>query len=373
MKIYLVGGAVRDQLLNRPVVERDYLVVGATVQHMLDLGFKQVGRDFPVFLHPKTHAEYALARTERKTGRGYLGFTCFTSPDITVQEDLMRRDLTINAMAIDLETNQLIDPYGGACDLKNRVLRHVSNAFQEDPVRILRVARFAARLNFTVAPETMQLMQQMVQGGEVDELTVERVWQEFLKALATDFPARFLEVLAKAKALDRLFSELTAHFEVISALVASPKFLTLEAPLARFAVIAAQLTEIELRAWAKRHKMPKIYLHIGLLAQQFKNAPNMLWPETCLDFLTATFSFRYFQLAEVALASLIVMQDVNDAGSLRQMLRILVCCQTIKLPLNVVLAAKQNGKLYQLQSYLHQKRRQYLYNALLPCHLKNLS
>src|SRR3990172_10025882 len=174
MKIYLVGGAVRDKLLGLPIKERDWVVVGSAPQEMLQKGFKKVGRDFPVFLHPKTHEEYALARTERNTGKGYKGFQVYAAPDVTLEQDLSRRDLTINAIARDAQ-GRIIDPYGGAADLKLGVLRHVSPAFAEDPVRILRVARFAARFGFKVAPATLRLMRAMVDAGEADALVPERV------------------------------------------------------------------------------------------------------------------------------------------------------------------------------------------------------
>src|SRR5499426_623012 len=178
MKIYQVGGAVRDELLGRAVKDRDYVVVGATPEEMERLGFKPVGKDFPVFLHPRTHAEHALARTERKSARGYKGFTVYAAPDVTLEDDLARRDLTINAIAKDEATGALIDPFNGAADLKAGVLRHVGPAFAEDPVRILRVARFAARFGFRIAPETLELMRKMVDSGEADALVAERVWQE---------------------------------------------------------------------------------------------------------------------------------------------------------------------------------------------------
>jgi tRNA nucleotidyltransferase (CCA-adding enzyme) len=203
MKSYIVGGAVRDRLLGLPVQDRDWVVVGATPEQMLARGFRQVGRDFPVFLHPKTHEEYALARTERKTGPGYTGFTVHAAPDVTLEEDLIRRDLTINAMAED-EHGALIDPYGGAADIERRVLRHVSPAFAEDPLRILRVARFAARfapLGFIVAEETLLLMQAIVEAGEVATLAPERVWQETARALAEGQPSAYFEVLHACGAL----------------------------------------------------------------------------------------------------------------------------------------------------------------------------
>lgn len=216
MKTYLVGGAVRDTLLGLPVHERDWVVVGATPEQMLALGYQQVGKDFPVFLHPDTHDEHALARTERKTGAGYTGFSCYSAPDVTLEQDLLRRDLTINAIAQDADGN-LIDPYHGERDIKQRVLCHVSLAFREDPVRVLRAARFAARfapLGFTIAPETLQLMKEIVDAGEMAHLTPERVWKETEKALKTDAPQVFFQTLRDCGALAVLFPELDALFGV---------------------------------------------------------------------------------------------------------------------------------------------------------------
>ena len=208
MKIYTVGGAVRDALLGLPVKDRDYVVVGATPDEMTAQGFRPVGRDFPVFLHPKTQAEYALARTERKSGHGYHGFTFHATPDVTLEEDLARRDLTINAIAQD-EEGALSDPYGGQRDLHAKVLRHVGPAFSEDPVRVLRIARFAARFaDFSIAPETLLLMQQMVADGEIDHLVPERVWAELAKNLGERHCGRFFDVLDACGALQRLFPEL---------------------------------------------------------------------------------------------------------------------------------------------------------------------
>ncbi len=207
MKIYQVGGAVRDELLGLPVKDRDHVVVGATPEEMTRLGYRPVGKDFPVFLHPYSHEEYALARTERKTARGYRGFQVYAAPDVSLKDDLRRRDLTINAMARD-EQSQLIDPYGGERDLRAKVLRHVSEAFTEDPVRVLRVARFAARYgDFCVAPETVALMQTMAANGEVDSLVAERVWQELAQGLMEAKPSRLFEVLIEAHALDRIVPE----------------------------------------------------------------------------------------------------------------------------------------------------------------------
>lgn len=216
MQEYLVGGAVRDQLLKIEGADRDHVVVGSTPQEMLSLGFTQVGNDFPVFIHPKTGEEYALARTEKKQGHGYTGFICSFGKDVTLEEDLLRRDLTINAMAMD-KSGQIIDPYGGLIDLNNRVLRHISPSFKEDPLRVLRVARFAAKLHylgFYVADETLLLMQEMTQSGELSSLTPERVWIETQKALNTSDPHIFFIILKKVGALKVIFPEVDALFGV---------------------------------------------------------------------------------------------------------------------------------------------------------------
>ena len=214
MKIYRVGGAVRDALLGLPVVDHDYVVVGATPKQMIALGYQPVGQDFPVFLHPQTHEEYALARTERKSGVGYKGFTVYATPEVTLEEDLQRRDLTINAIAQD-EAGNLIDPHHGQADLHAKIFRHVSDAFVEDPVRILRVARLSARFTeFTIAPETLALMQRMVADGEVDALVPERVWQELARGLMEAKPSRMFEVLRECGALARLFPEIDCLFGV---------------------------------------------------------------------------------------------------------------------------------------------------------------
>ncbi|MFC3902692.1 tRNA nucleotidyltransferase (CCA-adding enzyme) [Acinetobacter marinus] len=216
MKIYLVGGAVRDQLLGREVLERDYVVVGATPVQLIALGYQQVGKDFPVFLHPETKEEYALARTERKNGHGYQGFDFYTSPEVTLEQDLSRRDLTINAMAMD-EAGNITDPFGGQADLEHRVLRHVSDAFIEDPLRVLRVARFCARYHsygFQIAPETMQLMQAISQSGELAHLSAERIWKETVRALADDHADVYFSVLRECTALKQCFPEVDALFGV---------------------------------------------------------------------------------------------------------------------------------------------------------------
>ncbi|MDD1016937.1 multifunctional CCA addition/repair protein [Pseudomonas rubra] len=216
MQIYKVGGAVRDRLLGRPVSDIDWVVVGATAEQMQALGYRPVGADFPVFLHPQSGEEYALARTERKSGRGYGGFTFHASPEVTLEEDLIRRDLTINAMAED-EQGQVYDPYNGKKDLNDRILRHISPAFAEDPLRVLRVARFAARyasLGFSVAPETLELMHQLSESGELQALTAERNWKEIARALMEDQPQVFIQVLRDCDALKQLMPELDALFGV---------------------------------------------------------------------------------------------------------------------------------------------------------------
>tara|TARA_B100000809_G_scaffold153236_1_gene150588 strand:+ start:1390 stop:2769 length:1380 start_codon:yes stop_codon:yes gene_type:complete len=219
LNTYLVGGAVRDKLLNRPIKDKDYLVVGASIEQMQALGYQQVGKDFPVFLHPKTKAEYALARTERKQGQGYTGFSCYFAPDVTIEEDLKRRDLTVNAMAMH-DNGEIIDPYNGQNDLNERILRHVSDAFIEDPLRVLRVARFAARYHkygFTIADDTLKLMQDISASGELKSLTSERVWQEMQLSLAdggassdtnSGNPEVFFQVLKQCNALKELWPEL---------------------------------------------------------------------------------------------------------------------------------------------------------------------
>ena len=257
MEVYLVGGAVRDQLLDYPCSEKDWVVTGATPEEMVDLGYRPVGKDFPVFIHPESGQEYALARTERKTGRGYKGFTFHTGTDVSLEDDLIRRDLTINAMARTAD-GEIIDPYGGRRDLDKRVLRHISPAFAEDPLRVLRVARFAARyhhLGFTIAAETLGLMRTLAISGELEQLTAERVWTELQKALSERSPQVFVEVLRHTGALRVLFPEVDALFGVpqradyhpeidtgIHVLMAMEKAATLSAdPRVRFAALVHDL------------------------------------------------------------------------------------------------------------------------------------
>ena len=286
---------MRDELLGLPVQDRDHVVVGSTPEEMERLGYKPVGKDFPVFLHPQTHEEYALARTERKSGRGYKGFTVHASPEVTLEEDLRRRDLTINAMA-KAEDGTLIDPYGGKRDLEQHILRHVSEAFAEDPVRILRVARFAARFGFDVAPETMALMKQMVASGEADYLVPERVWQEFAKGLMEREPERMFEVLEASGLQKKLLPEVRERVGVSGGSL----------PV-RFARLAWPLQEPEVEALCERLKVPSDVKELALLACRTRvalRASRLATPAALLELLKRTDAFRrperFEQLLEVA-------------------------------------------------------------------------
>jgi tRNA nucleotidyltransferase (CCA-adding enzyme) len=315
MKMYLVGGAVRDRLLGLPVTERDWVVVGATADTLLKQGYQPVGRDFPVFLHPQTKEEYALARTERKTGPGYTGFTTSAGPDITLEEDLLRRDLTINAMA-ETANGELIDPYGGKDDLERRLLRHVSPAFAEDPVRILRIARFAARfasLGFHVAHTTNTLMRTMVNNGEVEHLVPERVWAELAKALATDTPAQFFHVLAACGALQIVFPELaplqqetTANVHGHAAIwlpVLEQAVMLSDDTAIRFAALVCDLDRVSgngfaragLEALCQRHRLPNACYELARMALQQRNqihSADTLTAAQLLDILNSLDAFR---------------------------------------------------------------------------------
>lgn len=269
MQIYKVGGAVRDRLLGRPVSDIDWLVVGATVEEMHAQGFRPVGADFPVFLHPKTGEEYALARTERKSGRGYGGFTFHASPDVTLEEDLIRRDLTINAMAED-DQGTVFDPYQGQADLEHRVLRHVSPAFAEDPLRVLRVARFAARyapLGFRVADETLALMRQIATSGELQALTAERSWKEIERALMEDQPQVFIQVMRDCGALQEMMPELHNGPDSLAALVQAAKH---HQPLhVRWACLLHTLEPTAIKALNQRFKAPRECQELATLLGEF--------------------------------------------------------------------------------------------------------
>jgi tRNA nucleotidyltransferase (CCA-adding enzyme) len=280
VKAYVVGGAVRDELLGLPVQDKDYVVVGSTPEEMAAAGFRPVGKDFPVFLHPKTHEEYALARTERKSGKGYKGFTVYAAPDVTLEQDLARRDLTINAMA-RAPNGTLIDPFNGKTDLHNGVLRHVSEAFQEDPVRILRVARFAARFGFRTADETMSLMKSMVTSGEADHLVAERVWQEFAKGLAEPKPELMFDVLEHCGLRGKLLPELKQLPNTFSG------------PLpVRFAVLCWPLPEADIKSLCDRLKVPNDERELALLACRCKNLLNASKPDELLNLFKRADAFR---------------------------------------------------------------------------------
>jgi tRNA nucleotidyltransferase (CCA-adding enzyme) len=277
MQIYKVGGAVRDRLLGRPVTEIDWVVVGASAEDMVALGYRPVGADFPVFLHPQTGEEYALARTERKSGRGYGGFTFHASPEVTLEEDLLRRDLTINAMAED-DHGQVIDPYGGLRDLQARVLRHAAPAFAEDPLRVLRVARFAARyapLGFTVAPETLGLMRQLSESGELRDLTPERSWKEISRALMEPRPDVFVQVLHDCAALAELLPEVDTHMAgqgeaLLAALRACAEH---EQPLTvRWACLLLNTEPEQIATINSRCKAPRDCAELALLTRQQRGA-----------------------------------------------------------------------------------------------------
>jgi len=280
VKIFTVGGAVRDELLGLPVKDRDWVVVGATPDEMVAKGFKPVGKDFPVFLHPVTHEEYALARTERKSGHGYKGFTVYASPEVTLEDDLKRRDLTINAIAKSAD-GALIDPFGGSQDLRQGVLRHVSEAFAEDPVRILRVARFAARFGFAVHPETMALMRQMVASGETDHLVAERVWQEFSKGLAEPHAEKMFEVLEACGLLRRNLPEITAY----------PRRFAGSVP-ARFTLLTWPLEEAQIETLSNRVRAPNEVRELALTAARCRPRLRSSAPAGLLDLFKTADAFR---------------------------------------------------------------------------------
>ncbi len=311
MKTYVVGGAVRDELLGLAVKDRDHVVVGATPEELERQGYRPVGKDFPVFLHPRTHEEYALARTERKSGRGYKGFTVHASPEVTLEEDLKRRDLTINAMA-RAEDGTLVDPFGGRKDLERRILRHVSEAFVEDPVRILRTARFAARFGFSIAPETMALMKRMVDAGEADYLVPERVWQEFSKGLMEDEPERMFEVLEAAGLQQKLLPELRERIGISGSL-----------PV-RFARLAWPLKEAEAQALCDRLKVPGEVRELALLACRNRVAlrgSRLATPPALLELLKRADGFRrperFEELLEVARRDVPIVDTVRLERALK--------------------------------------------------------
>lgn len=300
MQIYQVGGSVRDTLLSLPVTEIDWVVVGATPKAMLSLGYKQVGKDFPVFLHPNTHDEYALARTERKSGSGHKGFVCYSAPDVTLAQDLSRRDLTINAMAMT-ENGELIDPYHGQADIQRKMLRHVTTAFTEDPLRVYRVARFQAKLKhlgFSIASETLALMQDMVKNGELTQLSSERVWQETLKALKTDSPEVYFETLNQVNALPIAFPHITEQ-----AIVLLKKVIQQHSNIAPEMLLACVSHEGQLNI-----AIPKHFERLQNLAIHYHHAIAGLFqlaPQEILTLLRKTDALRrmegFMQLVQTAL------------------------------------------------------------------------
>ena len=305
-KRYLVGGAVRDQLLGLPVTERDWVVVGATPEDMTAAGFRPVGQDFPVFLEPQSGDEYALARTERKSGRGYGGFVFHTSPDVTLEQDLIRRDLTINAMAMD-EDGSIVDPYGGQRDLQRRQLRHVSPAFSEDPLRVLRVARFAARyaeLGFRIADETLELMKALADSGELEALTPERSWKEISRALMEKRPDVFIATLRDCEALAHLFPELCGA-QLTDRLATLQRSAELQSPLAaRWACLLEGLASRADTSGCQRHQLAEI----DSVNKRFKV------PRDCqeLAMLTGRFQPCYAQARELSAADLLELFKAFD-------------------------------------------------------------
>jgi tRNA nucleotidyltransferase (CCA-adding enzyme) len=308
VKAYAVGGAVRDELLGLPVQDRDYVVVGATPEEMTAAGFRPVGNDFPVFLHPQTHEEYALARTERKSGRGYKGFTVHSAPDVTLEQDLARRDLTINAIAKS-DDGSYVDPFHGRKDLADGVLRHVSEAFHEDPVRILRVARFAARFGFRIADETMALMKSMVDTGEADHLVAERVWQEFSKGLLEPQPALMFEALEHCDFRSKLLPE----FKSI------PKALSGPLPV-RFAVLCWPLAEADIKALCERLKVPNDERELALLACRTQKLLTAAKPGELLNLFKRADAFRRPERFALLLQAAKLAQPGFDAARIEKAL-----------------------------------------------------
>jgi tRNA nucleotidyltransferase (CCA-adding enzyme) len=343
MEIYLVGGAVRDTLLGLSPKERDWVVIGAKPQDMEKQGFKKVGNDFPVFLHPDTHEEYALARTERKTRPGYIGFDVNASPEVTLEQDLKRRDLTINAIAQDQQGN-IIDPFNGQADIKNRLLRHVSPAFNEDPVRVLRVARFAARFaeqGFTVAPDTNLLMREMVKSGEVDALVAERIWKELHKALTTDHPQKFFEALRECSALKKLFPEIEKLFGVPQPEIHHPEIdtgvhtmMVLEQaarlssdPLVRFAALLHDLGKASTPKdeWPKHvgHEQRSIPL-VKAVCERLR-VPNE-YQRLAIE--VARYHLHYHRAAELKPATMLkVIQAINSFQNPQRLEHFLLACE----------------------------------------------
>lgn len=327
MEIFLVGGAVRDELLGLPIHERDWVIVGGSPEALIAQGFVPVGKDFPVFLHPKTHEEYALARTERKTGKGYKGFHFYASDDVTLEEDLKRRDLTINAIAKSSD-GHYIDPYHGIEDIKNKTLRHVSDAFAEDPVRILRIARFASRFPaFIVHPDTNQLMKNMVNAGEVDALVSERVWKEMSRALAATKPTQFFHVLANCCALAKLFPTFVDNKKGLTAL-SNAADTNAKTPV-RFAALCHTLSETQGKALCRQYRVPNEYAELTLLIIKYLSiyqSLDLADHEAVLAFLKRTDGLR----RKARFIDFLNTCEIIDSTTARQKPVLLQALDTIK-------------------------------------------
>ncbi|MDR1012629.1 MAG: multifunctional CCA tRNA nucleotidyl transferase/2'3'-cyclic phosphodiesterase/2'nucleotidase/phosphatase [Coxiellaceae bacterium] len=362
MKVYLVGGAVRDELLGLPIKERDWVVVGSTSEEMLRKGFKRVGRDFPVFLHPETHEEYALARTERKINKGYTGFICYSDPLVSLEDDLRRRDLTINAMAKDFSGN-IIDPFGGRKDLIRGIFRHVSSAFTEDPVRILRLARFAARFgNFKVHPETNKLMKEMLHGGEIDALVPERVWQELEQAFRESYPERFFMVLKKCQVLSKLFPEIASQLPAIKKGLHQIASLNQDS-LTCFAVLAFNLSETTCFDFCKKYRLPNNYYEISRLVLRLKNELLPLAENSIglINLLDSSDAYRKPQRLKNALSACLI-NNVKLATVIDNVLLAYEITKEIRLTSEDI--NQKNTK--NLRLILHEKRNKILTRKLHP-------
>jgi len=331
LRAYLVGGAVRNQLLGLPAKDKDWVVVGSTPEEMLALGFIPVGRGFPVFLHPITHEEYALARLEKKIGQGYRGFECISDPSVTLEEDLYRRDLTINAMAVG-QDGVLVDPYGGLVDLKNRTLRHVSSAFLEDPLRVLRVARFAAQLNafhFTVHPETLILMRQCVMTGEIKALSSERVWIEFDKALKSESLSLFIQILRESQALVELFPEIDQTLSLREKTPEGKEWLTRfwrvmnsikseAGSIISFAVLFGVMERYDdslVRGIGLRLRAPKEYIRLASLVGRYGLSVQRIQsqtPEQILDFIMHVDALRKTDIFLLFLEACAIQAEIEQ-------------------------------------------------------------
>ncbi|MAC33387.1 MULTISPECIES: multifunctional CCA tRNA nucleotidyl transferase/2'3'-cyclic phosphodiesterase/2'nucleotidase/phosphatase [Idiomarina] len=369
MDVYLVGGAVRDKLLKLPVHERDWVVVGARAEELLNQGFQQVGKDFPVFLHPSTREEYALARTERKSGKGHTSFEVYASPDVTLEDDLARRDLTINAIA-QSEGGEIVDPYNGVQDIKARKLRHVSEAFTEDPLRVLRVARFAARfahLGFTVAEETEQLLRDMSASQELSHLVPERVWREWEKSLLTQTPAVFLALLKDIQALSQVLPGITADDSQLQRLQRTSAYS--ESATLRFAsLFIEQATPESLKQFCRKLAIPNHYRDCALLARnhEYFITASVLPEKAQLTAILKNIDYwrrpekltQLLQLREAEFSQTKLSQNIAD--------------QHEKLNSGAKEAAALNAQALQQQGYtgkalgdaLHEQREQILAEAL---------